>query len=36
VSVAYGLEFGFGSAFNTNFGVTNNGFEGNFGVHWYL
>ena len=36
VSFAYGLELGFGGAFAKHFGITNNDFVGNFGIHWYL
>lgn len=35
-SAAYGLQFGANLGTDRNFGITNNGFEGNFGLHWYF
>ncbi len=35
-SFAYGLQIFFASDWNDHVGLTNNGWQGNFGLHWFL
>jgi hypothetical protein len=35
-SVAYGIQFAAAIGTDNNFGITNNDFYGNFGLHWYF